>query len=737
MAYPGNRELSIEAQDRVMSAFRKVIANLQQNQREEALIGLEFVLRIDPAFSPAVELKRQLGEGAHQVDLSDLLAQLEAPSTDALNELLVEAVEDFNNRNFISAKNKVEQVLVELPGHQEGRRLLVQIQESLKVEQQVGQFLTQAREALAGGDPQEAANFVLMAQALDPHHTGIAPTLQEIHARSGTAESFAPDPASEAGPQLGAETGATSAPWGIGDSADDLFGGADIAAEFPAASFEMEPEPPVVDRGAGLEVPVDEPDDDLADDVSDLFDAGAGSAEGAPSSDDPEIAQLLARGAAAFNSGKFLAAIDAWSRVWLEDPSYEDVGSRIEQAKKRLEQSASELQHLIFDAEDALIGGDEDKALELVERVLAKNPGHPEALALHRRLSGEPESPAPSPSAPEPEAPEMPDLDDDLFSEPFADLEPAEAERPATAFEPAFEEDEQPPAEIETPTPTKRMLAVSPRTLVVGLLGALAVVIVAWFGLRAILGGVEPTAENDVYMMRTEAEALFAQGKVGAALHLAEEFEPRQEGDDQVVAILVAKYRAALATPTPTPVPALAVEARRMLDIGLWFRAYDAARRGLESHPGDGGLLEVVDRVEGLEPGVSTLRSQLANRNHRAAVNTALDLVEAHPGQADLTEVLERSLFNAALAELRTYNLTGARSYLDQLIVAEPADDEVGRILEFIDTYKARPVDMQLKVFIQSLDERLAWSAIPEGAPSSASPEAAPADPTPTPAAAA
>jgi len=194
MAYLGNRELSIEAQDRVMSAFRRVIANLQQRQREEALIGLEFVLRIDPQFSPAIELKRQLQGGAEAIDLSDLIAQIEAPTTATINALLIEAVEDFNNRNFITAKSKVERVLLELPGHQEARRLLGQLQQALKVEQQVGNFLLQAREALAIGDPQEAANFVLMAQALDPHHGGIASTLQEIYARSGEPQPAATGP---------------------------------------------------------------------------------------------------------------------------------------------------------------------------------------------------------------------------------------------------------------------------------------------------------------------------------------------------------------------------------------------------------------------------------------------------------------------------------------------------------------------------------------------------------------
>ena len=43
MAYPGNTELSPQAQDRVTTAFKQVVGKLQQGNREEAIIGLEFV----------------------------------------------------------------------------------------------------------------------------------------------------------------------------------------------------------------------------------------------------------------------------------------------------------------------------------------------------------------------------------------------------------------------------------------------------------------------------------------------------------------------------------------------------------------------------------------------------------------------------------------------------------------------------------------------------------------------
>ena len=35
-----------------MTAFRQVVTKLQESQRDEALIGLEFVLRLDPTWIP-------------------------------------------------------------------------------------------------------------------------------------------------------------------------------------------------------------------------------------------------------------------------------------------------------------------------------------------------------------------------------------------------------------------------------------------------------------------------------------------------------------------------------------------------------------------------------------------------------------------------------------------------------------------------------------------------------------
>ena len=66
----------------------------------------------------------------------------------------------------------------------------------------------------------------------------------------------------------------------------------------------------------------------------------------------------------------------------------------------------------------------------------------------------------------------------------------------------------------------------------------------------------------------------------------------------------------------------------------------------------------------------------------------------------------DRELFNAALAELRAFNLTGAEGYLTELTARQGDDEEARRVLQFANTYKGRPVDIQLKIFVGSLVDR-------------------------------
>jgi tetratricopeptide (TPR) repeat protein len=711
MAYPGNPELSPQAQDRVMTAFKQVVGKLQQGNREEAIIGLEFVLRLDPAYAPAKNLHQQLSSGAAEIDLNDVLSQLQAPTTDTINTLLVEAVEMYDERDFEGAREKVDQVLLDLPGHEEARFLLSQIEEATKGESQVGQFLQQARQALEKGDSQEAANFVMMAQALDPHHKEIAETIALIEQggdvsleQAGfTPEDEAPPPVDDQLEAIGFEPTAESSELFSEPELDVPPIGMDAAPEFeevePADEPTPSPPPPHVSTTAAPESGSSEPYYEDADVADGLFETGpttsAGDTEDVevdPSDTPAVIRDLLQKGGTAAAADDYAGAIDAWSRILLIDHTHEEAQDRIEHIRHATEHAERRIEPMLADARSSHLSGDLEMAGDFARRALELSPNNVEATRLLEAVQrgAHPDSEEVSTDS------SMPELEDDLFSDEFeatADFGEAAPGRPQAVE-----------GEWRTPVKPKKRLPWQ-WWAAIGVVGVVIVGVAMWFG-----GFLTPAPEaepriNVVNRVLTEAEGMFNQKRVEEAiLHLEQNSadDPFQVRIDKALN----QYRAAIATPVPTPVPEGLVACRELLEEGRWMAAYERAMSELKAHPNDPGLEAVREQILEAEPQASDLYSASRSGDHSTAVDISKRLLEKYPDDPEVVAAYDRFLFNAGLAELRAFKLPNAESYLTEFQQRQPEDEEVQRILEFINTYKKRPVDMQLKIFVGSLSER-------------------------------
>jgi tetratricopeptide (TPR) repeat protein len=405
------------------------------------------------------------------------------------------------------------------------------------------------------------------------------------------------------------------------------------------------------------------------------------------------IKDLLARGEAAAAADDYAAAIDAWSRIFLIDHAHEEAGNRVEHLRHAMEERRRRIEPMLDDARAAHFNGDEAAATSLVEQILALDPKHVNATRLKERMdAGQPadEKPAAADSA-------MPDLEEDLFSDvPVSSTTEVPEGDAETAARPA----EMPTLE---PLPTPRGLPW--RLIGFAAVGLLVVLVGLWVGSR-LLSTPEPEDQTmAVNQLLRDADALFEQNKVEEAIHLLEEF-PVVEAQKGRIEGRLAKYRQALAPPTPTPIPESLPKAEELLEQGQWMAAYQVVMRGLRRHPTDSGLEELRQKILQIEPDAAPLYNAVASTNYSAAASIAKDLLDLHPEQADVAAVYERCLFNAAMAELRAYNLTAAETYLTALRARQPDDPEVQRILDFIASYKVRPVDMQLEIFIRSIEER-------------------------------
>ncbi|HTQ78798.1 MAG TPA: hypothetical protein VMM92_02295, partial [Thermoanaerobaculia bacterium] len=364
-----------------------------QGSRQEALLGCDFVLRMDPHFEPARRLLDRLKVGSGAVPVDDLKAggdSLDAPggldALDALEDLpsLEDDLPDFgslgglgglggNGSSSSDLRTQLEELFAArrfqdfltqaqsdpatVAADPDLRKLAELAQERLEAEPYINRFLTKAREAQKAGQTEEMERMLERARSLDATHPGIA----EVEGQAPVAS----------GP---------------------------VASELPAA-LRPTSTPPL-----------------------DLFSEGGGDSES-----ERRIAQLLDEGQAALNGGDPQAAIDAWSRIFLIDIDHQEAARRIEQARKLKAENERQVEEIFHDGLNRLEAGDLAAARRAFEQVLSLQPGYLAAREYLQQLdSGQvpvlaprsavretaaPIAAAPSASsAPEPSPLSLPDL---------------------------------------------------------------------------------------------------------------------------------------------------------------------------------------------------------------------------------------------------------------------------------------------------------------------------------------
>jgi hypothetical protein len=72
MTYPGNQSLASDVQQRIRSTFEHTLGLAEKGSRQEALLGCDFVLRMDPLFEPARRLQERLEAASGPLAVEDL-----------------------------------------------------------------------------------------------------------------------------------------------------------------------------------------------------------------------------------------------------------------------------------------------------------------------------------------------------------------------------------------------------------------------------------------------------------------------------------------------------------------------------------------------------------------------------------------------------------------------------------------------------------------------------------------
>jgi hypothetical protein len=317
MTYPGNPSVAPDVRQRIVDTFVHTLGVAATGALEEARLGCDFVLRLDPLFAPAQALADRLANATGPVAVEDLRrrvlgdeelavastewdrsavapglesAPVPRPATDGDSELRAELTALMAQRRFGEAVARAQERVQEVVADPELRLLATEAQERLEADHYVTGFVEKAREALSLGRPGDVPGLLEKVRSLDPEHPDLAELAELAVAAAGVEPpplDFADEPPQlhfdgeegldAAGLDLGALPELAGSLAGMLEQEDDRQG-------IGEASF-------AEGLGAAWEPPG----------------GGGSAAAGSPpvgSDSDPRIAELLDEGQAAFERGQ-------------------------------------------------------------------------------------------------------------------------------------------------------------------------------------------------------------------------------------------------------------------------------------------------------------------------------------------------------------------------------------------------------------------------------------------------
>jgi len=765
MTYPGNPSLGEEVRERIVTTFVQSIELAEGGRTQEALLGCDFILELDPKFSPAETLKQRLSQGAAAGGFDDLraIAMGKSPeemsrqqSADDLFDLEDFELPDFEALEAPPAaqpaqppastppagaaapaapsgdlkaelerlmKARSYQQLLDLAGRQReavladpGLRAMAEAAQSrLEAQPYVESFLQEVGAAIGKGDTESARVALDKARSLDPSHPQLPSLTNKLEAAL-SAGAAADDAAFDLGGAVapGSDDEDLFSAFDLSDSSDapstQVIPPSDMAPQAPVQPPPARPAaPPVAPVTPPSAAPAAAPGPDLAS-----------LSPGAPGEGDDRIAQLLDEGQQAADGGDYQAAIDAWSRIFLIDVDHAEAARRIEEARRLKAERERKVEEIFHDGLDALERGETDNAKERFEQVLEVQPNHLAAREYLQQIeSGGPVT-GPGPS-----------LDETAGVRAIGSFDLSNLSGESDAGAPLQQEILVPPSPEEARAsaaaaarrPAKEAAPTGRRSFVLIGGAVLVLVLVAgWFVWQnkdrffpnSTAEEAGPVAEAPSAIAR--ARDLHANGSTAIALGQLKRIRP----DDPEYAEaqeLIAEWEVPIEPDPADREPAISAEdlARRE---GLLARADQAFERSeylraleLYDDARDISPLETdsMERFRQAAEELKPLTSQIElfhQGEYEIIIPELWRLLEEDPTDRDVRRLLVDSYYNRGVRELQRGDADRAADEFQEALSLSPDDPGLRRHFLFAQSYRQHSKDLLYRIYVKYLPFR-------------------------------
>lgn len=717
MSYAGNAKLSQEIQNRITNTFQQTIALIEEGNVQEALLGCDFILRLDPLFEPARKLQERLQESGADVALEDLAAFAASPLDaelpplgeeplaetetaapdielgdedltlpDLESEVVSAPVDDlastftdlFSQREFgqiLQLASENQERLADSPDLQD---MAESAQARLEAEPYVRNFLESTRQAQQEGDLEKARSLLAKAHELDATHPEILALISEV-----VPEEIEP----------------------------------------PPVETEVRPAPPPIEITAVEEEPAPPPSEAVSPPIPTEPEPASAGVEETPAAVDGEpaarldtdsekrIDDLLKEGQGAFEKGEYQSAIDAWSRIFLIDIDHAEASRRIELARKLKAEVERQIEEAFHEGISHFESGDTHGAREAFSKVLEMQPGHLGATEYLDKLEGgEP------PAAAEGGVTPIPALEDlqPAEGEPEEDVLPAE-ESIDLASMPEPEMAPRPLAGAAL-QPSKTTRGKRP-FLIIGAVVLLAVLAIGWY-LYSRRQQVFPNSETEQAAAQvertdplTKATQLHEAGNTALAIAQLRRLAPDHPQYAQAqTRIAQWEERAVEAEEAQTREP---TEEELAAQAELVTAAREAMGRG--ENLVAAGLLDEAEALTTLDPDSVVLREEIGSRlevvedpvklfrqgDWEYALPNLWRLHDEFPDNRDVVQLMVGCYFNLGLRDLQRGDPRAALEKFDEALTLDPEDVELQRLAAFASAYNQRPSDLLYRVFVK------------------------------------
>jgi tetratricopeptide (TPR) repeat protein len=726
--YPGNPGLPKEVRDKILSTFRHSLNLFKTGKAGDCAVGCDFILKMDPRFSPARSLLARARDPNAPLDLElmeSFVAQIPAPAeklgSAAPDKLLISAIEAYADRKFDEAIEDANRVLAILPGNTDAREILEKSKRKKDLIPHAENFRQRALFALESGQIEEARLNYERLRGLDPEHPDVETLGERLKQPSPPAATMAVPAAaqdSEIRFDLSGPGPAEALPFTPSNFETPTAypppipappaGSADAFPGMDGLSLEGFGEPPAesppVSEWASLdETPREEsPKTDFGSlwgPSSEPSPALSSPSEAAPSSSSLEIERLLKEGDDLAGRDP-QGAIEIWSRVFLTDLSNAAAAERIEKTRAKLLETNRRVTDALNAGRSLYEAGKAKEARERFLEVLAIDENEPAARSFLQRIEDDLAHPPSSFDLSQRSA------SGDILSEDELPATPSTFPAPATA--------RARPAAAERPKP--------PLGKIVAATAVLALAIALFLVLRPhaapsgrAAGG--NAAKTDIL---AEADRLIKTGNAEEARQILSQIpasDPRHARAQQVLASLEAS--AALPTSGTIPVPptmgvttpAPGAEARRSeAEAALLQHRFIAALSAFNlcasSYSSDAAfrqeMAQARERVNELSPAVKLYN----DGDYEAALPILWRLYQADHQNQDARTYLVRGYYDLGVMNLQNSLFEKASKDFSDALGVDPEDPLSKRQKAFADRYLKRSPDLLAQIYIKYLRPR-------------------------------